>query len=122
MDVVLALPTAIEGNWILLDADGNTVAQSKDHPGAQLVVKPFFYRNQQTQTVARATVVGSRGKRLQQALKISGSAGMIKAEKMGVQPKPIVPGFDKAGPTKDDSKNERKQSTASTGSAPVSAS
>jgi len=93
-------PSAVEGTWALLDADGKTIANSEQHPGATLVVSPYFYRGQYSQSLLRTHVVGKRGRKVRQTVKVSAAAGKVSAESVDKAPKPVEPSFDKASPSK----------------------
>jgi len=98
MDVMLNLPTAIEGKWVLKDGDGKIIASQSSNPGSVLEVTPHFYRGQQSQTVSRIEVRGKRGRSSRTALKVGATTGKVKAESMNKIPKPIEPAFDKDPP------------------------
>lgn len=102
MQIELQTPSAIEGDWILLDADGKRIASSKDHEGAKLVIEPFFYKGTYSQILMRTTTKGKTGKVIRNALRIAAQSGKITAELATSMPAKIVPKFDTASTSKDD--------------------
>jgi hypothetical protein len=101
MEINIALPTAVEGDWEIRDAEGKVLVSSQDSPGATISLKPRFYAGQYSQQLANIVTRGSKGHELKQALKVSASAGKITAEMIGKAPKLVTPGFDKKPPGKD---------------------
>lgn len=104
MEIHLSLPTAVEGDWEIKDADGKVLVNSQSAPGAVISFKPRFYVSQYTQILGQVVTRGAKGHQIKQALRISASSGMVKAEQLGKPPKLVTPGFDKKPPSKDDKK------------------
>lgn len=100
MQVSIDLPVNIEGTWSLVNAEGEAIVSSADHPGAKLVVTPYFYRGQRSALLARTEVIGAKGKEVKQLLRVSATAGNVICEAVEAVPTPIVPKFDKMGNTK----------------------
>lgn len=94
MLVELQTPTAVEGDWTLIDAEGTVIAESKNHPGATLVVEPFFYKGTYSQILMRTRTIGKKGNETRNALRIAAQTGKITAELSTVLPAKIVPKFD----------------------------
>jgi hypothetical protein len=96
MQVELRTPTAIEGDWHLIDADGKIIATSKDHQGALLIIEPFFYKGTYSQILARTRTLGKKGKEMSNALRVAAQTGKITSELATALPAKIVPKFDTA--------------------------
>lgn len=94
MHVELTTPNAVEGEWRLVDADGELIANSTTHPGATLVIEPYFYKGAYSQVLSRTLTVGKKGKEMRNALRIAAQTGKITAELATVLPAKITPKFD----------------------------
>jgi len=94
MQVELAMPTAIEGDWELQDADGKIIAVSKDHQGALLRIEPFFYKGTYSQILMRTLTHGKKGKENRNTLRIGAQTGKITSEAASQLPAKITPKFD----------------------------
>lgn len=107
------LPTAIEGDWVLKDAEGKTIASSKDYPGAQLSISPWFYKGQTRQTALRSVVSNKKGRKVSQVVRVSAAGGRLAAEAADATPKPVTPKFDRLGATASISNDQRTQTNGS---------
>jgi len=96
MNILLDLPSPVEGRWHIKDADGKTVLNSADIPGAQLHVTPNFYGVRKPQTLATATSRGRSGKTTRQILQVSAVSGKVVAIPVPPKPQTVVPIFDQA--------------------------
>lgn len=96
MDVTMEMPTAVEGKWQLQDASGEVIAAQDTHPGAVMVIQPYFYSGQYSQTLTRVRVEGRRGRKAKAAFKVASATGQVRTESMDKAPKPIEPAFDKS--------------------------
>jgi len=104
MEIEVKLPTPVEADWILVDADGKEVASSATLSGATLKFTPRFYAGQYSQLLGDVVVIGAKGTVIEQCLRVSASAGKLAAEHINKAPQPIIPAFDKKAPAKDDKK------------------
>jgi len=91
----MEMPTAVEGKWQLQDAEGKVIATQDTYPGAVMVIQPYFYSGQYSQTLTRVSVEGKRGRKAKAAFKVASTTGQVRTESMDRAPKPIEPAFDK---------------------------
>jgi hypothetical protein len=99
MLIEIELPSALEGEWSLVDGSGKTLLTSAKAPDVRLMVEPHFYKGQYTQSLFRTIVSGKKGRKVEQTVKVSAGAGKLQAEVVGKLPKPIEPTFDRKPPT-----------------------
>lgn len=109
MQVELALPTPIEGDWTIVDANGKAVIDSAEYGsnGLKLVIEPFFYKGTYSQILMRTRTVGKKGKEAQNALRIAAQTGKITSELATALPAKIVPKFDTAAKEEHKAKAEK---------------
>jgi hypothetical protein len=94
MEVQLQLPSAVEADWLLVDDNGKEIATSKDHPGATLLIEPYFYRGAYSQILARTVTRGKKGKETKNTLRVAAQTGKITSELSATSQSKIVPKFD----------------------------
>ncbi len=95
MQVTMEMPTAVEGKWQLQDADGKIVASQDTNPGAVMVIQPYFYSGQYSQTLTRVCVAGKRGRKTKAAFKVASTTGQVRTESMDKAPKHVEAMFDR---------------------------
>jgi hypothetical protein len=98
MEIRTELPQSLEGEWALFDDAGEEIASSKEVRGAVLVVAPYFYQSQYSQTFLRTTTQGAKGREVRQQIRVSSATGKLSSEMLDKIPQPIVPKFDKTAP------------------------
>ena len=94
MHVELKMPTPTEGEWQLIDGEGKVVANSKDFPGATIIVEPHFYKGDYSQVLVRTRTIGKKGKEMLHAMRVAANTGKVSAENAMALPSKIVPKFD----------------------------
>jgi len=94
MQFHIDLPTNMEGSWALVDEQGTVLASSEQHPGARVVVDPYFYKGYQTQVIGRLATTNDKGKAIRQLLKIAAATGYATVQACDVQKERVVPKFD----------------------------
>jgi len=110
MQLEIALPTNLEGDWVIKDANGKVIASSKDNPGVVITLEPYFYKGYRSQIVARTTTHSAKGKRLRQLLRLQGEDGVCKTELCDKKKKlvRITPKFDTLTPTQKETEQQGK--------------
>ena len=101
------LPTNVEGEWTLTSKDGKVLASSETSPGAQLTVKPYFYKGRRGQIVGRSVTVSNKGNKVRQLLRLSGADGVCRAIQCDKPREIITPKFDEA-PCKPEAEEPKK--------------
>jgi len=94
MQLLVELPTNIECDWVIHDADGKKLLASQEHPGIVLTILPYFYKGSQSQVVGRLVTKGAKGEVVRQILRVAGSDGKCSVISCDKKPKRVTPKFD----------------------------